>query len=65
MPSHRPQSERAHPSKRIEIADGLYRVEAGHFVAGFVVEKGRVTECAPILRKRLAYWMKVAVRITD
>ena len=44
--------------------DGLYRVVTKHFVAGFVIEGGKVTQCAPILRKRLAYWKTVAERIS-
>lgn len=44
--------------------DGLYVVlQRPRFVAGFVVEDGRVVMCAPILRRRLAYWVTVARRI--
>jgi hypothetical protein len=43
--------------------DGLYHVTNDHFSAAFRVEDGQVTWCAPILRKRLAYWMTVAERI--
>jgi hypothetical protein len=42
------------------MADGLYRVVTSYLCAGFVVEGGKVTNCAPILRKRLAYWQTVA-----
>jgi hypothetical protein len=42
------------------VRDGLYRVDYRALCAGFVVEAGRVTRCAPILRKRLAFWMGVA-----
>lgn len=45
------------------MSDGLYRVTTGYLCAGFVVEHGRVTMCAPVLRRRLAYWRTVAVRI--
>lgn len=45
------------------MIDGLYRVVTPYFVAGFVVEGGSVTSCAPILRKRLAYWRTIAVRL--
>lgn len=44
--------------------DGLYRVVTSHFVAGFVMKDGRITVCAPILRKRIGYWMTVAKRIS-
>jgi hypothetical protein len=43
--------------------DGLYRVTTRYFCAGFVVEDGRVTLCAPILRRRLTYWRTVARRV--
>lgn len=39
------------------MCDGTWRIEEPAFVAGFVIERGYVTWCAPILRKRLAYWM--------
>jgi hypothetical protein len=45
------------------VIDGLYRVVTPHLCAGFVVEDGRVTRCAPILRKRLTYWLTVAERL--
>ncbi len=47
------------------MSDGLYRVVTRYFVAGFVVRGGRIVECAPILRARLAYWRTVATRIAD
>lgn len=46
------------------MTDGLYRVTTRHFCAGFVVRDGRLVMCAPILRKRIAYWQTVAVRIS-
>jgi hypothetical protein len=45
------------------VADGLYRVTTPYLCAGFVVERGVVTRCAPILRRRLAYWRTVAVLV--
>jgi len=42
------------------MRDGLYRVTTRYLCAGFVVRGGRVTLVAPILRRRLAYWMTVA-----
>lgn len=47
------------------MKDGLYRVTTSYLCAGFTVEGGVVTWCAPILRKRLAYWKTVAARICD
>lgn len=38
------------------MRDGLYAVVTDDWVAGFVIEEGEVTMCAPILRKRLPYW---------
>jgi len=43
--------------------DGLYQVTIRYLCAGFVVEDGRVTLCAPILRRRLAYWRTIARRV--
>lgn len=45
------------------MKDGLYRVVTPHLCAGFVVKNGKVVACAPILRKRLAYWRTVAVLV--
>lgn len=47
------------------IPDGLYQVTTRYLCAGFVVEKGRITMCAPILRRKLSYWMTIAKRIGD
>lgn len=45
------------------MRDGLYQVTTPYLCAGFVVENGRVTDCAPILRKRLTYWQTIAKRV--
>lgn len=45
------------------MIDGLYRVMTPHLCAGFVIEAGRVRQCAPILRRRFTYWMTIAERI--
>lgn len=42
------------------MKDGLYRVVTRYFVAGFVIEGGRVVRCAPILRRRIEHWKTVA-----
>lgn len=42
------------------LADGLYEVRTARFCAGFVVEHGRVTRCAPILRRELRHWLTQA-----
>ena len=46
------------------MSDGLYQVSTSYLCAGFTVKDGRVDLCAPILRKRLAYWMRIAVWIS-
>lgn len=45
------------------VKDGLYRVVTPYLCGAFVVERGAVTHCAPILRKKLAYWVTVAERV--
>lgn len=45
------------------MIDGLYQVTTKYLCAGFVVEQGRVTICAPILRPRITYWITVARKI--
>lgn len=42
------------------MKDGLYVVNNRGICAAFVVREGEVTTCAPILRKKLDYWKKVA-----
>lgn len=42
-----------------ELPDGLYAVlhDRHGICAGVVVRGGRVLDCAPILRRRLAWWL--------
>jgi len=42
------------------MKDGLYQVKTSYLCAGFVVKNGTVTRCAPILRKRITYWITIA-----
>ena len=42
------------------MKDGLYQVTTSYLCAGFVIKNGTVVECAPILRKKIDYWKKVA-----
>ena len=44
--------------------DGLYQVRKDGICAGFVIENGQVTRCAPILRRRFHYWKRLAKRIS-
>lgn len=46
------------------MKDGLYRVSTPYLCAGFVVEHGSISKCAPILKKNLNYWIKNAERVT-
>lgn len=39
------------------MRDGLYRVVTPYLCAGIIVRGGVVVECAPILRKRITYWL--------
>jgi hypothetical protein len=45
------------------MKDGLYQVTTSYLCAGFVIEGGKVVMCAPILRRKIEYWKKVARRI--
>lgn len=47
------------------MKDGLYRVETKHFVAGFVIKQGKVSNCAPILKRRFEYYKTIAVHLGD
>lgn len=47
------------------LKDGLYQVDRYGICAGFVLKNGVVIACAPILRKKLAWWMSIAVRVGD
>ena len=47
------------------MRDGLWRVQTKYLTAGFVVEGGRVVRVAPILRKRILYWITVASHVSD
>jgi len=45
------------------MTDGLYRVVTRYLCAGFVIQKGSIKVCAPILRRKIDYWKTVAIRI--
>lgn len=47
------------------LSDGLYHVTNDYLSAAFRIEDGKLTWCAPILRKRMAYWMTVATAIRE
>ena len=43
------------------MRDGLYIVDYKNIYAAFVVRDGNVTNCAPVLRKNLQWFKKIAV----
>ena len=47
----------------MEQQEGLYRICTPRLCAGFVLREGKVIACAPVLRRRLAYWRKIAASI--
>lgn len=47
------------------MVDGLYQVTTDYLCAGFVIRNGRVAECAPILRRKIDYWLTQAVLVTS
>jgi hypothetical protein len=53
------------PSPVRPLRDGLYHVTNKYFSASFIIEGGKVTKCAPILRRNIKYWMTKAERICD
>ena len=47
------------------LQDGIYQVSTKYFTAGLIIQSGEVKACAPILRKKLSYWLSIAVRVAD
>lgn len=45
------------------MIDGVYRVTHRTICAGMVVRQGRVHACAPVLWKRIGWWLTIAVYI--
>jgi hypothetical protein len=45
------------------MCDGLYRVTTSYLCGGFVVFDGQVVDCAPVLRKRIECWMRLAIGV--
>lgn len=46
------------------MKDGLYQVTYKGICAGFVVKDGKIVQCAPILRKRISFWISKAKLIS-
>lgn len=49
------------------MKDGLYEVKIKYLCAGFIVRNGKIRrkDCAPILWKKIKYWITIAKRIGD
>jgi hypothetical protein len=47
------------------MQDGLYQVTTSYLCAGFIVEGGKIVHCAPILIKRIKYWVTIAKLIDE
>ena len=47
------------------LYEGLYQVTYKNICAGFVVKNGKITECAPVLKKKIDYWVTIAKRVCD
>lgn len=47
------------------MKDGLYRVTTSYLCAGFVVENGIITRCAPILVNKIDYWKTIAIWVSS
>jgi hypothetical protein len=47
----------------VNLRDGCYIVDHGTIYAAFVVRRGKVTQCAPVLRKRFDYLVRFATWI--
>lgn len=42
------------------MKDGLYQVTTSYLCAGFVIKNNKIVECAPILKKKIRYWVTIA-----
>jgi len=49
----------------MNLRDGLYQVTTSYLCTGFVVRNSKVAACAPILRRKIHYWMTIARWIAD
>lgn len=46
-----------------KLQDGLYQVYWRGICAGFEIKGGEVVACAPVLRRKLNFFMSIAKRI--
>jgi hypothetical protein len=56
---------RSSSTRPLTLPDGLYRVTTHYLCAGFVVRRGTIVRCAPILTKHLSYYLLYATRVCD
>ena len=47
------------------MRDGTYQVTTKHFVAGFVIEDGKLKDVAPVLARNILFWMKTAKKVPE
>ena len=47
------------------MRDGLYQVEWRGICAGFIVEAGVVTRCAPVLQRNFEFFKSIATRLHE
>lgn len=47
------------------MRNGLYQVKTHYLCAGFVVKDNKIIMCAPILMKKINYWITIAVWIGE
>ena len=47
------------------MKDGLYQVRTKDVAAGFVILEGAIEACAPILKKNILFWMKLAKPVKE
>lgn len=47
----------------MKLEDGLYQVKYKGITAGFAINNGELTICAPVLRKNFKHWKKRAKKV--
>lgn len=47
------------------MRDGIYQVTHKGICAGFVIRNGNAVYCAPVLRKKLTWWVTIAKYIGE
>jgi len=47
------------------VRDGLYQVTTSYLCAGYILQGGVVTACAPVLKNKINYWKTIGVWVCD